>query len=355
MARSARLIMPVAVIVILILSVVSGCSSSGTNQTKEKAEGGAKPAAQSTQEATEKPKELKKIVIANPAKALVFLPVYFGVDKGFYKEEGLDVEVMNVKADVLISGMTAGEIDYATSAGSVLRAAVQGLPVRMLMYMALKPDFTLISQPEINSVADLKGKVVASSSAAATSTVSLLRTLKHFNVDPSEVTIQYIAGSQERIAALKSRAIDAAVLTMPFEITAAEMGLKELFFSGGIMDIPFSGIGTTKEKISKETDEVKAVLRATMKSMKYIQDPANRGEVEKFIASYWKISEEGGGQVLDKLLKITSSDGFAPDSSVQNDIDTARQELKLGQGTINVSDVVDYTLLKEVQVELGAK
>lgn len=355
----------VLLLVVFVTVTLAGCG--GGSRSASKPEAASKPAetekrpeapaagAEKPVEQPGKPASSKKIIIANPDDVPTFMPIYFGVDKGFFAREGLQVEVTNVKTNVLVSGLVAGEIDYGTAAGSILRGIVQGLPLKMLLYMAERPDFILVSRPEINSVPDLKGKVVSSTSPAATTNMALLATLKKFNVDPSEVTFQYIAGSADKLAALQSGAVSAAVLSPPFDSIAVEKGMRRLFFSGGIMDSPFTGIGTSEAKIKSNPEEVKAVLRAVIKIMDYIKDPAHKQELVDYIASRYKVSSKIAEETLKTELDIMRTDGRVPDEALQHDIEAAVKDLKLSQSGVKPGDVVDYSFLEEIMAEIGKK
>lgn len=295
--------------------------------------------------------KLEKVVIANPVLGLVFLPVYWGIEKGYFAAEGLDVQLVETKTNILVSGMASGDIHYGTSVGTIARAAIQGMPVRNVAYVALKPDFVLVSQKSIEDVKGLKGKVVASSNPTATSTVALMAALKHFGMSEKDVTLQYISGSSDRMAALAGKSIDAAVLTMPYEIIAEREGLRDLFFAGSVMDIPFSGLGTSTQRIKENPEQVKKVIKVFMRGIQDIQK--DKAGITQFITKTWKIDEQGATKEYEKLLSMISKNGMAPESSILADAKAMQEQLKISTQEIKITDVVDFSLLKEVQKELG--
>ena len=78
--------------------------------------------------------------------------------EGYFKEEGLNVELLSIRGEIAIRTTLAGEVDFFTNAGSALAAAVRGVPVKLATVFQDKPAWDLIAQPDIKSVAQLRGK-----------------------------------------------------------------------------------------------------------------------------------------------------------------------------------------------------
>jgi hypothetical protein len=92
------------------------------------------------------------------------LPFKVAQLKGFWREEGLDVEAILIRGAVGMQALLGGSVDYTSAYGSTIAAAVGGLPVKLVFISSSKPQFELVSQPQIKSVQELKGKVVGISS-----------------------------------------------------------------------------------------------------------------------------------------------------------------------------------------------
>ena len=102
----------------------------------------------------------EKAIIAVPSPALSMLPVYFAQDRGLFKSEGIDPVIVSMSGRLQAIALGAGEIDYAASVETILRAALQGMPFKIIVYMNAKMSVVLVTAPEIKSVADLRGKTV---------------------------------------------------------------------------------------------------------------------------------------------------------------------------------------------------
>jgi ABC-type nitrate/sulfonate/bicarbonate transport system substrate-binding protein len=108
--------------------------------------------------------QLKKVRFSVSAASIAEVPFRIANIKGFYRDEGLDVEVILIRGAVGMQALLGGSVDYTSASGSTIAAAVRGIPVKLVFIASAKPQFDLIAQPQIRSVADLKGKQVGISS-----------------------------------------------------------------------------------------------------------------------------------------------------------------------------------------------
>ncbi|MGB7950006.1 MAG: ABC transporter substrate-binding protein [Candidatus Binatia bacterium] len=108
--------------------------------------------------------QLKKIRFSTTSIAITELQFRIANLKGFYREEGLELETLLIRGSVGMQALIGGSVDYASAAGSIIAAGVRGLPVRLVLIVNSKPQFDLVGQPEIKSVQQLKGKVIGISS-----------------------------------------------------------------------------------------------------------------------------------------------------------------------------------------------
>ena len=110
-------------------------------------------------------------------------------------------------------------MDYIYSAGTAIRGAVQGVPVKALSFDFVRVFHSLMARPEITSPAALKGKKVAVSSFGATTDVSARASLRALGLDPNrDVTIVALGGDTLRFAALQAGTVQAAMMSLPLNI-----------------------------------------------------------------------------------------------------------------------------------------
>ena len=89
----------------------------------------------------------EKAIIAVPSPALSMLPIYFAQDRGLFKSEGIDPVIVTMSGRLQAIALGAGDIDYAASVETILRAAVQGMPFKIIVYMNAKMAVVLVTAP----------------------------------------------------------------------------------------------------------------------------------------------------------------------------------------------------------------
>src|SRR5204862_4635206 len=90
-----------------------------------------------------------KILVSAPSKSLTWFPAALAKEKGFYRDEGLDVDFVVMNPRLALQAVISGDAAYTTALGSTIRAAVRGLPLRVVLTICEKPHFALIAKPGI--------------------------------------------------------------------------------------------------------------------------------------------------------------------------------------------------------------
>ena len=172
----------------------------------------------------------QKARVAMPAKSMTFLNFYVGDKFGVYKAEGLDLSLEVIKTEVGVAGMVAGEIDYTTAIGSAMRAAATGVPIKATMFSMDRVIIYMFARPPIKSIEELKGgKTVATTGLVATPTYAARVMARAHGLNPDKDLIFIATGDvANSLAALQSGAADVAMLSVPFNFKAEELGFRNL-------------------------------------------------------------------------------------------------------------------------------
>ena len=121
-----------------------------------------------------------------------FLPSGLAVKRGFFREEGIEAEIIRMNANVAINALASGDTDYTMIFGSVVRAAIRGLPINVVASFIDGSTHALITRPEFKTAKDLKGKTLGIQAYGATDQVAAIMMLKHLGVD-AEKDIKFVA------------------------------------------------------------------------------------------------------------------------------------------------------------------
>jgi NitT/TauT family transport system substrate-binding protein len=295
----------------------------------------------------------EKAIIAVPSPALSMLPVYFAQDRGLFKSEGIDPVIVSMSGRLQAIALGSGEIDYAASVETILRAAVQGMPFKIIVYTNAKMSVVLVTAPDVKSVADLRGKTVGVTSLGGGLEYALREILiQKGGLNPDRDVRAASIGMPEQMAGLLSGSIQGAMLVPPFDGIMVRKGFKRLVSAGDLLEYPQGGIATTDKKIKEKRGQVKRVTRAMIQALNRIRDERDR--TTAYIAERWKIDRDLAAESYDIMVRSFSRDGSASAKSIQNIIDSTRSRLQL-ERTIAVADVIALPVLSEAQKELGLK
>ncbi|HZH84112.1 MAG TPA: ABC transporter substrate-binding protein, partial [Phototrophicaceae bacterium] len=134
--------------------------------------------------------------VALSTKDFGYLPLFVGMRSGLFAQEGLEIQWIVVNSNVVVTALIAGEIDVAGIAGSSMRAAARGAPLKANFFPYDKSLFVLMGAPGIKRVQDLKGKVIGTTGPGATTEVAASMVLQHYGMDPKkDVTFMTIGGA----------------------------------------------------------------------------------------------------------------------------------------------------------------
>jgi len=294
----------------------------------------------------------QKVRVAMPAKSMTFLNFYVGDKFGVYKAEGLDVSLEVIKTDVGVAGMIAGEIDYTTAIGSAMRAAATGVPIKATMFSMDRVLIYMFAKPSIKSIEELKGgKTVSTTGLLATPTSAAKVMARAHGLNPEKDLVFVATGDvANSLAALQSGAADVAMLSIPFNFKAEELGFRNLGSAVDYLQTPFAGVGAADAKIKTNPSQVKRMIRTTLKGIAFTRDPANQEKVIGLLIDEFKLDRKTAALSLKEIIKVFTRDGTTPEDAVKAEIKEIREQAKI-KNEIPVSQVLDYKLLEEVLAE----
>jgi NitT/TauT family transport system substrate-binding protein len=298
---------------------------------------------------------LRKVRMGSSSTNVSFLALYTAYHRGFFKEEGIDLEIVYMPANLASTAVLAGDLDYNGAVTGTIGAAVRGQPIKVLLFTVAKPFLFLISRKDIKDVQQLKGKKIAGSSPGGSATLIAEKVLRHYGLEPGRnVSLLPMGGSAAgRYAVLENGVVDASFLSVPENIIALEKGYNELVFAGDVVEFPQNGFGTSEKKIRGNPDEVYRMVRATLRGLQFVWDRNNREAVTAVLMKQWKMSDaKMANEMFDQVTRVLTKDAYVKPESVQVLIDLARENAKVTK-PVSVADVVDYSFVDKARKELG--
>jgi len=293
-----------------------------------------------------------RALIHIPTKSLTSMPLFFGKDKGFFAREGVDVDLVLMSPPTAIAALVAGELDFSTTVGAGISATMRGLPIKRVLYIQQFVTFALMATPEIKSVRDLVGKSLGAVALTDATAIAAREILKGNGVELSAVNFFYTQSTESSRTALTSRKLAAAMLPPPF---AEETEVRAFNRLAEAKDYsPLSGIGLLASADALKTNPAKgvSVVRAVLRTMNYMRDPKNHGELVDYILKIHKIDSNVAAHALATVMAVYSKDGTKPRDFVQKEIDIYRDSLKITQ-SFTPEDLEDMSFARKALESLS--
>jgi len=293
-----------------------------------------------------------RVRIALPGNSMGYLPLIVAIHRGFFKEEGLDLELIRLVPTVAHNALLLNEVQYHGLADSGLRLAARGAPLKAIFYGADRPMYYLVGKKDLRTVAELKGKRIGVSTFGGTSDLSARLLLKQHGIDEKNTTLLQFGSEGTRVGALKAGAADAIIVPVPAVAILKQEGYNELAFVGDAVDFASNGYTTTEKRIKENSQEVKKVVRSIYRGLRFAKE--NPEETIKVIEKEWKIKADVARGSYDAIIKALNDDGIIGEKQLSIHFDLIRRTEK-DIGEIPVDKVVDFRLLREVHRELSGK
>ena len=275
----------------------------------------------------------------------------FTIEKGLYREEGLDVRAIQAGMLPGIQGLVGGSFHFSQILGQGAGAILRGVPLKIVMVFDTRPLNWLFARKEIKTVQELKGgKQIAVSSFGAALDQMTRDLLPKRGIDPQkDVVLRAVEPTPNRLAALMSGAVDAAVVNQMDRIIAKKNGFNELLFYGDDLEFVTAGAVTTERTLAQRPDLVHKFLRGTLRGFHWLKN--NDKEVVARMVPIMKVSEAEATDVYRAWLRVMSADGTIPRSLQEKMIAFQRKSLKV-ERDVAPESVYDLSIVRSLNEEM---
>lgn len=303
---------------------------------------------------------LKKIRIASKAAGESLVPYMISQRLGFYREEGLDVDVIVTRGTVTTQVVLSGAVDYGN--GGSIPAILGGARLKILEVSTDKPSQYLVVSPKITNVKQLSGKTVAISDASGNSTLLLREVLKKNGVAVDTVRMRALGAPSVRFGALLAGTVDGTMITIGNALQAQAKGFRILLYSGDYVSSLSANLETSDEKIQSSPDEVYKVVKATLKGQMFYH--RNPEEAAKFIMEVLNLKDFNEAMEIwrerDKQASDLAKIGRASEEVMTTNIERVREQMRaVGatsriKGPVTLDQVYDFSFVKRAYDDIRA-
>jgi NitT/TauT family transport system substrate-binding protein len=292
-----------------------------------------------------------KVIISYSSRSYAFLPAQVALARGFFKDENLDPLLIQMRSQVTVPALMSGEVHYTLSFGNIIGGAMQGMPFKILAVLTDKPLHSLVAWPDIKTIDELRGKRIGSQRIGGSDQLAAEAILQAKGLSLKDVQFVTLGGDEPiRVEMLKKGLVDAICTVPPGPVRLSREGYHIL---GGPKDLkigsPISAVAVTDERLKNNREETKKVLRAVLRGLRFMHE--KRDDTIQIMSRWLSQSADVAKDSYNSILPSFSPDGGTVDKTFEFAIDSRKATVRVDK-PIPLSQVRDFTLLREVQKEL---
>ena len=295
-----------------------------------------------------------RVRISYASRSISAILLFIANDKGFFKEEGLEPQLILTRGTTAIAAGVTGDIEAIHIMGSAIRGIIQGLPLKVLAVNQKLPLFWLVTRPELKSFADLKGKTMAVTTIGGSQQLAGFHMLRKGGLDPVKDITSIVSGDvPAQLQAQVSGPVQITVLSPPTAFVARDRYKLNLLASTGDDYINFiSGLIVSEKTLREKPAIVKRTLRALTKANRFFH--ANENASAEILAKYLNVSQPIALETYRYSRPSYTRNGIPTDKELEEHLKSDAQFLQLKM-PVKTSAVFDFSLQREVNNELGVK
>lgn len=288
---------------------------------------------------------LQKVRVVHASRSNAATPQFLAQHKGFYKSEGIDMELIQMNPRLATTAVVNGEAAFASAFLSTFRAILQGFPMKLVFVALKKGPYFIIARPEIKDVEQLKGKKLGVATIRGADHLVAEEMLQTKGFNPNLLQAVSIGDAPVRMQALISGAVDAISVSPPHDFMLQRMGYKALAGPPPV-GVPGSGLITSDRQLRENPILTKRTLRAVIRAHKFILE--NKRETIRFMVQWLPQPVEVAEHAYEQELKNITRDGIMSDAEIDALIN------RLGDKKRPLDEVRDFAPARQALKELDA-
>ncbi|HET8562375.1 MAG TPA: ABC transporter substrate-binding protein [Candidatus Binatia bacterium] len=293
---------------------------------------------------------LEKVNVTLPSKSFQFVMFPIAKERGYMKEEGIDLNIVVMGSTAGIQAVLSGDMHFTGSGSSALVAVTKGnAPLKTVLAVNDQVLQWLMVRPQVSSLKELKNKKIAVTGVASVATFMFKQVAPKYGLDANnDVTFIALAPGQ-RLAAMMSGAVDAGLLGTEDRYAALDQGMKELMYLGKEVKNSWGTVATTDRFIKEQPKLMAGFMRATLKALRFVKH--NREAAVDAIVKFSEVKRELAERTYDDVIRTFTSNGVVDEETQKNDLDIVRLVAKVNK-EVPIERAYDFSFAAQADKEL---
>ncbi len=293
---------------------------------------------------------MENVAISFPTLTFSMAPWWIARDAGIFAAEGLNAELAFIRGSgTTVQALVGGSIQAGYAGAPPVSAAIaSGAKLVIVAVPINRMDYLMVSRQPVKSYAELKGKRFAIGRVGDSNEIATRVSLERMGIDLGSVKLVSIGGSPDRIAALRSNTVDAALLSGTEFLGAGSAEFHTLFdLAQAGIEYPFNTTFVTRRYLAEKRKTVVSILKAFVRAVRFLR--TDKQESLK-IAARWLRSPDPA--ILERQWKHVAFDLYQenpyPTEAAFRLAFKGMAQINPKVGELSTADVVDTSLLDEL-------
>lgn len=342
-----RLFVPFMLVMLMLLGACAGTDEPEATETTGQTTTDADTEAQGDDTETEETQELVSANIGVPGKSSAFIHTYVAEGAGIFEQCGLDATIVEMQAPQVAAALESGDIDVAANTGSNIRAAFQGLPVRVVAVTKNNFDYAILANG-ITSPEELAGKSIVSAAPTSTPGVALRAALEDLGLT-DEVEIVSASDTAARVTLLQAGEVDASLINTDgaLRLQAENPDLNIVYRPEDFPPNPYTGVVTTMSTIEGNRELVEKTISAYLEAGRFIVE--NPEDTQAIYEQAFDLTSEQAAEMYELTTPLIVEDGMPTDELLQGEARLNTITLERDVTVEEVQEAIDLSILESLE------
>jgi NitT/TauT family transport system substrate-binding protein len=293
---------------------------------------------------------LEKVNVTLPSKSFQFIIFPLAKERGYMKEEGIDLNIVVMASTAGLQAVLAGEMDFTGSGSSALVAVTRGnAPLKTVLAVNDQVLQWLMVRPQYGTFKELKNKKIAVTGVAAVATFMLKKVAQKYGLDGNKDLTFLAMPPGQRLAALQSGVVDGGLLTSEERFAALDQGMKEILYLGKEVKNSWGTVATNDQFIKAKPKVMHGFLRALLKALRLVKQ--NREVAMDAMMKFSELNRNLAARTYDGMIGTFTTNGVVDEETQKNDLDIVREVLKVAK-EVPIDRAYDFSFAKKADAEL---
>jgi ABC-type nitrate/sulfonate/bicarbonate transport system substrate-binding protein len=293
---------------------------------------------------------LERVNVTLPSKSFQFIIFPLAKERGYMKEEGIDLNIVVMASTPGLQAVLAGEMDFTGSGSSALVAVTRGnAPLKTVLAVNDQVLQWLMVRPQYNAFKDLKDKKIAVTGVAAVATFMLKKVATKYGLDADKDLTFLALPPGQRLGALQSGVVDGGLLTSEERFAALDQGMKELLYLGKEVKNSWGTVATNDQFIKAKPKVMHGFMRALLKALRLVKQ--NREAALESMMKFSELNRDLAVRTYDNMIGTFTTNGVVDEETQKNDLEIVREVLKVST-KVPIERAYDFSFAKKADLEL---